>query len=388
MSGLPNVNINLLDGGLARPAPGQDHISGIVVYQGAAIDAIAARQFRNAAEAEAHTPALTAEGLFHVQEFFRMAPGATLWYSQIGDTSATPAEAVAQLVAMQAAAGGTIRQFVLCGTGVGTDAATYETTAAAVGTQMETFLEEKRPAVCLIPNGFTVGANRAPVAPALSANKRFVGYVAAKDGNNATNPTGFFAAGTALGCLARGRVGQDIGGVTSFPLSDGSRFNVVLLGSTNINFKSFSASELDALSNARIILVRELPGQSGAWFSQGATLAPATSDYAFLNNCRRAQKAVRLAYVAYVREVNEDNAIVDETTGLLTQETVDYYEAIGRQALQVMIQERDLTSVQVVVDATTNVLSTDTIPVALRLLPPGTTRFFDITIGFFNPLSN
>jgi hypothetical protein len=385
---LPNVNINLVDGGLARPTPGQDHISAIVLYQGAAITAITPQVFRNAAEAAANTPALSAEGLFHVQEFFRLAPGATLWYSQIGDSTPTPAEAVAQLVAMQAAAGGNIRQFVLCGTGLGTDAATYETTAAAVGTQMETFLEEKRPAVCLIPNGFVIAANRAPVAPALSNTKRFVAYVAAKDGNTTTNPTGFFAAGTALGCLARGRVGQDIGGVTSFPLSDGARFNVVLLGATNINFKSFSVPELDALSAARVILVRELPGQTGAWFSEGSSLAPATSDYAYLNNGRRAQKAVRLAYARYVREVNEDNAIVDETTGLLTKETVDYYEGIGREALLVMIQERDLTAVQVVLDASTNVLSTDTIPVALRLLPPGTTRFFDITIGFFNPLSN
>jgi hypothetical protein len=114
-------------------------------------------------------------------------------------------------------------------------------------------------------------------------------------------------------------------------------------------------------------------------------MAPAGSDYAFVQNRRVMDRAATVARQAMIPYVNADFR-VDAVTGF-----IDEREAVAIESRITRALEGDLvatgraTRVQVQVKRDDNLISTQTLNVRIRVIPKSYARFITLDLGFENP---
>jgi|GEM_PF-3104145 len=156
---------------------------------------------------------------------------------------------------------------------------------------------------------------------------------------------------------------------------------------SGLALSSYSDGQLASLHDAGYIILRSFPGRFGAFASDDVTLAAADSDFSSISRGRLMDKACRLAYEAYVYELN-DIVELDPETGKLLPTKVSYLEDVmNRRLQQRMLAEGNCSDAKTYVDANQNVLSTDSITVTVSILPHGTIKYINVQLGFINPLT-
>ena len=371
--------ITIRKGGLNRRAGGEDHISALV-FAGAApaaFDAAAGLAVRSVREAEARgVTGVGARALehYHVTEFFRMAPGATL-YLCYGLTD-IPAQ-------LRALTGGKLRQWGA----VATDTTTVQSVYQA---HVSTMAAASCPTVCVVAiDGAAVTAvNALPdlgtfVAPQVSVVVCGSGAGRAEALRVSLGLTYVPALGTALGTIAGAAVHHSIGWVDRYNLSDGQEFETVRFCDGNLDVIGAAA---DALGDKQYLVAGEMVDYEGRYWDSSATAVVRSDDYATINNNRVIQKATRLVRRALMPQVNAP-ALVDPTTGRLDATTIANLEAIGEAALRPMAGDREVSGYRVLVDAEQDVLATSEVGVEIEIVPVGTAKTLKVFLGLVRTLS-
>jgi hypothetical protein len=156
---------------------------------------------------------------------------------------------------------------------------------------------------------------------------------------------------------------------------------------SGLALSSYSDGQITSLHDAGYIVLRTFAGRYGAYISDDVNLAAADSDFSSISRGRLMDKACRLAYDAYVNELN-DVVELDPATGKLLPTKVTYLEDVmNRRLQQRMLAEGNCSDAKTYVDADQNVLSTDTISVTVSILPHGTIKYINVQLGFVNPLT-
>lgn len=139
------------------------------------------------------------------------------------------------------------------------------------------------------------------------------------------------------------------------------------------------------LDVARFTTLRTLVGQSGFFITQGKLFALTTSDYQLLQYGRVMDIASRGARQGGLHFLNDD-LFVDKTTGFLDAvEANDIDNYISSVISALIIQPGFATSLTVAVSRTEPILSTQRMPIVVRVIPKGYSKFIDINIGLRNP---
>ena len=136
---------------------------------------------------------------------------------------------------------------------------------------------------------------------------------------------------------------------------------------------------------ARFTTIRTFPGQAGYYITSGKMAAGAGSDFADVANRRVVDKACRLANQALFQFLNADlrvNAIGGTLFEADARTIEDYVDGIVRTNL---VNRNEASDVRIVVDRVSNVLSTKTIPVTVRVIPKGYANFISADVGLLNP---
>ena len=142
------------------------------------------------------------------------------------------------------------------------------------------------------------------------------------------------------------------------------------------------AGMLDALHDAGYIFYRTFIGKNGYYLNDDCMAAPLTDDYSNLNLGRVIDKAIVIAYGAYVDEI-QDSIEVDDN-GQLPQYLCSYFEGNMENAVAANMQE-EISDFECFIDPEQNILSTGVMNVNCKIVPKGILKEINVTLGFDNP---
>ena len=197
----------------------------------------------------------------------------------------------------------------------------------------------------------------------------------------ATNGKSITNVGTLLGSISKANVSESIAWVNQFNISNGVENEAAMFANGQF-YETFASLEstLEAMNTKRYIFVRKFTGLSGTYFNDSHTAIAENSDYAYLENNRVIDKAIRVLNTAYTPYINSPLTL--NTDGTLTDVTVGLLEGVGETALDEMVRLGNINAYDVVIDPSQDVLSTSELVVAVTLLMPGVARQITIPISF------
>lgn len=325
---------------------------------------------------------------YHIAEFFRINPNGALYVMTVSKASAE--STFAEISTIQNFAEGKIRQLAVY--------QQYEFTTGQVtglqtkATEIET---DNKPLSILYAANMMTKATYGSLDNVRALAAKNVSVVIGEDGA----ATGYALAivkgysisclGAALGTLSLAAVHENIGWVGKFNAASTELDTPAFSFSDTTNgrlVKNYTTAALNAINdNGYIFLVKHL-GVSGSYFNDSHTATPSTGDYAYIENNRTIDKAIRGIRVYMTPEINSP-VKVNATTGKLSMGYIKYLEAQGSIALDQMMRNNELSGYQVSIDPDQNVLSTSKITVTVQLVPVGVSRTITVNIGFTTKIS-
>ena len=183
--------------------------------------------------------------------------------------------------------------------------------------------------------------------------------------------------GLLLGRIASIPVMRKVSRVRTGALSNTAAF----LGAATL--ESLSA-DVPVIAGNGFITWITYPNVAGYFFSGDDTLSATTDDYHFLARGRVIDKAHILAYTTFVQEVDDEVPVNDDGTldagfcKWLSQQIVN-------QINNTMTANREISSVECLIDPHQNIRSTNQLNVVLKIVPVGYATNIEISLGFSNP---
>ena len=186
--------------------------------------------------------------------------------------------------------------------------------------------------------------------------------------------------GAMLGVTAFAAVHENIGWVGKFEISGDGELDTLAF-TTNDLYKSVSTPTLALLENRGYVYARKYIGRSGSFFNDSATNVTVSSDYAYIENGRTIDKAIRGINEALTDYLNSP-LYVDPNTGRLSELTIEIFRNAASIPLVVMLTDGELSGYEVIIDPEQNVLSTSKIEITVKLVPVGVAREIVVNIGY------
>lgn len=372
-----SLTIERQNGNIPKLLDGQDHVSGFIAY----IDRVG----NNFLEQPIHAISTLDEAnklkigygyggwcndmvFYQLEEIFRVNPGIRLY---VGLFPKTENSTYKEIKLLQNSAGGAIRQIGIW------DGETEIATAniekiQAVAEELDA---ENAPVSVLYAPGVTESKALDSVLP---DNCERVSVVIAQDGSGKAaelfyhedNPRmrSVTAIGVALGTLSKAAVHEIIAWVKKFP----SGVSVPAL-SDGALIKDFDKAELEMLDAARFLYLRNVVGVADSYWNDSYTMFDPTSDYAYIENVRTMDKAVR-GIRTYLTPELGGNVYIDPDTGRLQSYTVSHLVTTANIPLENMEKAGELSGYRAEIDPEQDVLSTGTVEVVIKNVPVGVVR--------------
>jgi hypothetical protein len=138
------------------------------------------------------------------------------------------------------------------------------------------------------------------------------------------------------------------------------------------------------LDAQRFCTLRSIIGRQGAYVTSGRLLAPNGSDYSLWQNGRVMDEACGIARNALLTYLNSSLRLNGD--GTIEEREARSIETYVDTALRAgLTQPGDASDVSVVVSRSANVLSTQILPVSVRVRPLGYAKWIAVDIGFAAP---
>ena len=408
------VNIQRKNGGLGRRNPSEDAISAMVFSVGSYDANIKNKVIELNSDTDAVTNGITSakdvtystKVYSEIVEFYRIAKGVKLFVlivdNQASLTQLTDKTVTSNLVKIlrSAEAKGRIRQVAVCSddslsSSFG-DVLTRTVTSgvvsfsgAVINAQALAIEEEqqKRP-VHILVEGKKFSGSGSNAVDLRETNCNLVSVTIAKN-NNPLDALLRASVGTVLGMIAKRKVNECIGfvGEENSPVNgniqDDKNYTDPKL-STNLSLASYTETDWTQLDLKGYIFPKIYIGRAGVFLNDSHTCAPLADDYCTIENVRTIQKAERIAYKALVPYIN--SSIKINTDGTLPQPVCSHFQNVVNVAIRSEMQSGDeISSADSYVNPQQNLLATSELAVELEIIPTGTARKINLSIGFKNP---
>lgn len=199
---------------------------------------------------------------------------------------------------------------------------------------------------------------------------------------------GYAAVGDVLGFTSIAAVSQNIGELSpDFNLTDENNdaFIDASLSSGNV-LSEYSEVDLDSLHDKGFIFADTNPGEAGFWLNDSHTCIKLSSDYAYKENNRTINKAIKLARIVLNPKLKR-RIYVDPNTGKIQATDAKELETLAKSGIRSMLDDGDVSGgIDAYVNPDQNILSTSIINIELTFVPVAIGRQIKLTIGFKNPL--
>jgi hypothetical protein len=190
--------------------------------------------------------------------------------------------------------------------------------------------------------------------------------------------------GACLGSVSFAAVSDDIAWVGKFNISNGYECDTPAISNGEL-IKNIPVNSLNAINNKRYVFLKKFVGLAGSYFNDSHTSIIQSSDYAYIENNRTIDKAIRGVYSSVLPALNSPLQL--NSDGTLTDTTVAYFTSLAEVNLFEMLRNSEISAQQVTIDPTQNVLSTNTLAISIQIVPIGVARQIEVTIGFTTNIS-
>lgn len=315
---------------------------------------------------------------YHISEFFRVQPRGELYLN----FSTSTAWNFSELQLLQDFTGGKLRQVGVLA--YERDYSAGDTTA--IQNVCNTLSSQHKPmSVILSENMIETVLSNLTDLNAFSNNN--VSVIIGQDGaglgnylfitNLQNNSIGMI--GATLGAVSLSKVSEDIAWVSKYNMSNGIELDTINFADGTPVITT-SQNLLNKLDNQRYIFLLKYVGIAGSYFNDSHCAVVITSDYAYIENNRTIDKAIRGVYSSMLPNLN--SPLVLNADGTLTDTTVAYFISQASINLDQMIRDVELSAFGVTIDPRQNVLSTSTLVISIRIVPIGVARNIIVNIGF------
>jgi len=321
---------------------------------------------------------------YHIAEYFRGNPNSSLW---VGFFPIPSTYTFSEITLLQTAASGKIRQV-----GIFKDGAAYASAdLTAIDAEIKTNNDAKhKPLSALYSADLKAMTDITTVADlsVLTANKvsSIIGQDGAALGSYLFLTTGKSVTqlGIALGMLSLSAVSEDFGQPAKFNISNGTENDVPAFANGQLlSAPALSDSALDAIDGKRHIFGQTYVGYAGTYFNDNHCAISLASDYAFQNDNRVIDKAIRGVYSALIPYLK--SKLLKNSDGTLASTTVKFLETKALDPLYQMARDQDLGEVgrnDVYIDPSQNVTATSLLIVNVYLNENGIARNIQVPISF------
>ena len=387
MNGVKFIRKN---GGLGRELAGEDHISGLIVY---GETAVAPTLLLSVEE-------LNGKGIFpdtapvlhyHITEFFRVNEGAKLYVQSVASADGNYTE----VKTLQAFAQGKLRQIAVCD--FKTELSGLDNALSKLNAIGKELAKRITPASLLY--SFKLKAEDIANLPDLrTKSAELVSVVIGQDGAGRGNyiaqtTPAVGCIGAALGAISKASVHESIGWVEKQNLVTVA-YNKGLTGDVlraleldvpaladGTKLGSLTPAQVEALHGKGYIFLTQYAGNAGTYFNDSFTATAATSDFAYIENNRTIDKAIRELNRVLVPKVSGP-AYIDPDTGNLQTATVSAINALSEEPLDAMKRNGELSGYKVYINPRQRILQTSKLEIVLKIVPVGTIREIEVSIGF------
>jgi len=185
--------------------------------------------------------------------------------------------------------------------------------------------------------------------------------------------------GACLGTIALSAVHENIGWVAQFNLT-GFELDVLSFTTGDL-YKAVSAPTIQLLDDRGYVFSLKYIGKSGSYFNDSPTAITEANDYAYIENGRTIDKAVRGVNFALTDYLNAP-LYVDPINGQLTDLTISTFANAASIPLEDMEINGELSGYSVIIDPTQNVIATSELVITIKLVPVGVAREIVVNIGY------
>lgn len=394
-----SLNIDRQNGNVPKSLPGEDHITGLVIYMAAGdipagfkTERVQALSTIDAAEAAGIVDYTTAaDGTqtaapwavrvlhYHLSEIYRINPAVSL-YVGIFEKPQGDNMTFAEIKTVQNFADGRIRQIgVWCGDRVpsGDDLTAIQGQAATLEAQGAELSVVYAPKVANVKQISTslAGGGKCRVSVVIGQTGSGTGAELYKDKANAGKAS-VSGLGVVLGLISKAKVHQCIAWVKEFPTG----ISLPAFGDGTL-LRDLDKALVEQLDTARYLFFVTQQGQSGSYMNDSHTMDSAISDYASIESVRTMDKGARGVRACLIPELG-GNVYVDADTGKLASYTVAHLETVAGHALEDMEKAGELSGYKAEIDPDQDVAASSTVDIVLKKVAVPVMRHVRIKIGF------
>lgn len=394
-----SLNIDRQNGNVPKSLPGEDHITGLVIYMAAGdipagfkTERVQALSTIDAAEAAGIVDYTTAaDGTqtaapwavrvlhYHLSEIYRINPAVSL-YVGIFEKPQGDNMTFAEIKTVQNFADGRIRQIgVWCGDRVpsGDDLTAIQGQAATLEAQGAELSVVYAPKVANVKQISTslAGGGKCRVSVVIGQAGSGTGAELYKDKANAGKAS-VSGLGVVLGLISKAKVHQCIAWVKEFPTG----ISLPAFGDGTL-LRDMDKALVEQLDTARYLFFVTQQGQSGSYMNDSHTMDSAISDYASIESVRTMDKGARGVRAYLIPELG-GNVYVDADTGKLASYTVAHLETVAGHALEDMEKAGELSGYKAEIDPDQDVAASSTVDIVLKKVAVPVMRHVRIKIGF------
>lgn len=318
---------------------------------------------------------------YHIAEYFRIQPQGNLFVG-IFDVP-IGAYNFQELDLMSLASAGKIRQI-----GIYQDSQAFNAADLTTIQNIATIIDGKIANLSvLLGADFNAVTNLSTLADLSIYNANKASVILAQDagglGNQLAwgNAKSITAMGAALGAVSKAKVSEDIAWVSKFNMSDNLELETIgFANGVPYTDPSNSTNLINVIDFKRYIFLRKIINFAGSYFNDSHTAIAQSSDYAYIENNRTIDKAIRGVYADLIPNLN--GPLVLNANGTLADETIVTLEAQAAISVNQMVRNAEISAVSVKVDPAQNVATTSTVIVTITLVPIGVMRNIIVNIGF------
>ena len=391
---MQNLTITRTNGNIVRSLAGEDHISGLVFYSATlpqaaeGVDGFSTTERIHAISSpeSAEKYGITADAeswemkVLHytLTSIFNMNPGITLYVGIFKPASG--ANAFSEIKQIQNYAGGRLRQVGVWNGAVElsdtlvTSLQSVRTTLEAQNKPLSILYAPKVTDVTKLPSDLAkIGRNGVSVI--IGQDGAGVADALYRDAANAAKAS-VSALGDLLGAVSKAKVHESIAWVESFP----TNISIPAFGDGK-KYRDLDEAVIETLDNSRYIFLRTYDGLAGSFFNDNHTLDTATSDYAYINDVRTMDKAVRGVRTYLLPKLGRPMK-VDPDTGKLERTAVEHLITTGNRPLEEMAKAGELSGYRFDIDPDQNILATSRVRGVIKNVAVGVMRNLDLEIGY------
>lgn len=324
---------------------------------------------------------------YFISEYFRIQPQGNLW---IGFYPVPGSYTYTELQDLQTFAKGTIRQTLIYNdvartyANVSSDCTAIQAVNAILETLHMPMSVIYAPNIAAITDLSTLNNIRLLSAPKCSVNISQDGaahgaLLFITSGVSITN------GGALLGAVSLAKVSEDIGWLGKFNISNGVENDTIgfsngqLLTSISTNL----LNQLDAYGY--IFLVNEIDFP-GSFFNDSHCAVSIASDYAYIENNRTIDKAIRVGRAALLP--NLKGPLSFNADGTLTNITIAGFRGNLITASNAMIRAGEISAAGITIDPSQLALTTSNIVIKFQILPEGVARNIIVNIGYTTAITS